>query len=301
LRQRKTSAKTNNGQASISTQVPSSAATGMSSPSKFHSERVWASIAITIGWNGVGLAISLMTGSHLHLDLIGTTAFTMGLLPGVYTRDGNRRILFSTLSIILWSMRLAGFLFYRALIVRHEGRLETTLATASGTTFFWLISAFWGVFAALPHSLGLGNDEHEGIQFTNKLGIGLALAGWCMETVADTQKWLFKQDHPGEFCNVGLWQYSQFPNYLGELVFWMGILIMNLPALAPKRGESMLSWYRVVLAFWSPAFLWLLLNGQASGSITNSKQMAYDKYGYGSNEEYTQYIDKTPLIIPFTR
>lgn len=136
--------------------------------------------------------------------------------------------------------------------------------------------------------------------------------GLAIESIADIQKYLFKQQASAaanQFCNVGLWKYSQHPNWFGNLVLWTGILVMNLPALieplppgATDKGFLSL----LLLRFWSvrklvlgclgPGFLWLLFNGQATGSITNSVELANAKYG--KDPEYAKYVKDVPLIIP---
>lgn len=86
--------------------------------------------------NALGWVVSLLTGSHLHLDLIGTGAFAvvglgtlMGENAGIFDR-----VQLSAGMMTLWGAKLAGFLFFRALQVGNDARLESTLATTSGTS-----------------------------------------------------------------------------------------------------------------------------------------------------------------------
>jgi hypothetical protein len=89
---------------------------------------------IFAGLNGLGWVISLLTKSHLHLDLIGTGAFAVaGIMPllagGVFDR-----VTLSAGMMTLWGTKLAGFLFFRALQTGHDGRLDDMLSTVSGTS-----------------------------------------------------------------------------------------------------------------------------------------------------------------------
>ena len=52
-----------------------------------------------------------------------------------------------------WAVKLAAFLFYRALGHR-DGRLEGTTKTLSGCVGFWFVSFVWGWLTLLPHALG---------------------------------------------------------------------------------------------------------------------------------------------------
>ena len=85
---------------------------------------------------------------------------------------------------------------------------------------------------------------------------------------------------------------------------------MNLPALieplpAGSGSENgvivnlaMRLWSirKLILSCLGPGFLWLLFNGQASGSFMNTVELANSKYG--GNPDYTKYVKEVPLIIP---
>ena len=128
--------------------------------------------------------------------------------------------------------------------------------------------------------------------------------GLLTESMADYQKWTFKQTNPGQFCNVGLWSVSQHPNFFGNLVLWGGILIMNVDSLIEPSNvqlngfKASLLWRsrRIFLALLSPLFMWTLFSGQANGSITNAVELANKRYG--SDEGYRDYVESVPLIIP---
>jgi len=54
------------------------------------------------------------------------------------------------------------------------------------------------------------------------------------EVVADDQKNKFRADPKieGNFINVDLWFWSRHPNYSGEIVLRLGIVIIALPVLS---------------------------------------------------------------------
>ena len=96
-------------------------------------------------------------------------------------------------------------------------------------------------------------------------------------------------------------------------MLWSGIFLWNAPALvepttmtttlASSLGQLVWSFRRVGLAFLGPAFLWVLFDAQAKGRILDeTRQANLRKYGYyGTNAEYTNYIDTTPHILPHPR
>lgn len=250
--------------------------------------------------NGVGLAVSVASGgSHLHLDLIGSGAF----VAAVYTTRGAPQHLRPRLSALLagiWGARLAGFLFYRVVNSesQHDARLEDTAAE-----HFWAISWLWGVVCSLPHTVGAGAANPPAL---GALGLGAAAfvaAGIAIETVADWQKHGFKAnpDNAGKFCSVGLWTVVQQPNYLGDLMVWSGLLLLNMPSLlvggSGSAGGAARAMLRLSVAALSPVFMYALFYGQASGAFTNSASLRDAKYG--SDPDYKHYVASTPLIIPF--
>ena len=253
----------------------------------------WKAVSIYAATDAVGFVISVLTGSHVHLDLIGSGAF--GLVSVSNLLSSSQSALtqsqkVSSIAVSLWSMKLALFLFYRASRVGHDMRLEETLSTVSGTFGFWFVTFVWNVACSMPYLLGLLSSRSNPL-FVN-VGTIVYTIGLLLETVADLQKWWFKQAHPGRFCNVGLWALSQHPNFFGNLVLWFGIFLMNVPAfLHPSTGYR-----RFALALISPIFMWSLLYGEAVGVVTNANQLALDKYG--SDMEYQKYIQQVPVMIP---
>ena len=251
--------------------------------------------------NLLGFFISLFTGSHIHLDLLGSGAFAAASLPTLLSSSSPTRVMVSSGAVALWGTKLASFLFFRALKVKTDVRLEDTLGTVSGTATFWFISLFWGLICSLPHTLGT-TSSLKGNPITLCLGFVLYLLGLATETKADYQKWMFKQSNPGKFCNEGLWSISQHPNFFGNLLLWLGIFVMNADSLIEPVKENggffstLLGSWRVWVALLSPAFIWSLFQGQATGSVTNSLELANQKYG--SDATYNAYIKNVPLIVP---
>lgn len=252
--------------------------------------------------NVLGFAVSVATGSHLHLDLLGTGAF----LPAAWaTRRQDRISTISAIAILLWAGRLASFLFYRALQVRHDIRLDAMLSTTGGALGFWLVSFVWGFICLLPHTLGAGSHSRPRWGSVSIAGGVLFLWGFAWEVLADWQKWWFKHDpgNVGHFCDVGLWGLSQHPNYYGNLCFWTGILILNLPAIMGARtgkvdfrGRALASLGRLALATLCPMLLTALFFGQASGRISNNVQLMSSMFG--TDPAYRAYVERVPLIIP---
>lgn len=259
-----------------------------------------ASTVIFAATNALGFVISIFTGSHVHLDLLGTGAFTLASIPGLLA-PSSLRVFLSSGAVAIWGTKLASFLFFRALKVKHDVRLDGTLSTTSGAATFWVISFLWGIICSLPHTLGTTSTS-AGNPITLAIGSTVYLLGLATESKADYQKWIFKKQNPGKFCNEGLWSVSQHPNFFGNLLLWAGIYIMNIDSFIQpvNEGNSILSAlsgsWKAWVALLSPLFMWSLFYGQSSGAIMTSVEMANKKYG--SDVTYIEYVKNVPLIIP---
>ena len=77
---------------------------------------------------GAGFALSVATGTHLHLDLFGTGVFlpasVAALKKHLALNQGmpiSLSLMSSCMVICAWSFRLALFLFYRATVLKVRG------------------------------------------------------------------------------------------------------------------------------------------------------------------------------------
>ena len=245
--------------------------------------------------NLLGLGISLATGSHYHLDLLGTGAFT---LMAVATAGSDPRQMLSAAAIGLWSAKLAAFLVYRVLQTTHDARLDQTLASTSGAVGFWAVSCLWGLLVSLPHTIAAATPGRRPSfgRATDVAGLLLLGLGLAVESLADWQKWRFKQNEAnrGRFCDAGLWQASQHPNWLGNLLLWTGVLVLNAQTLlSPARRRPAAAF---LAAASSPLFMFALFYGQASGAITNTVELAERRYG--TDPTFQDYVSSTPLVVP---
>jgi steroid 5-alpha reductase family enzyme len=255
--------------------------------------------AVFAAANGAGYAVSIASGgSHLHLDLIGSGAF---VAAAAATRGQHARTRLSAMLVGVWGARLASFLFYRVVSSesQHDARLDST-----SVRDFWAVSFLWGAICALPHTIGAGAARPAAL---GVLGVGaaaLAVGGIAVESLADWQKHRFKADpaNAGKFCSVGLYSFVQQPNYLGDLMLWSGVLLLNVPStlvgLAGGSGGAKLAALgRLGLATLSPVFMLALFYGQMHGTITNSAELRYARYG--ADPEFREYAQTTPFILPF--
>ena len=97
----------------------------------------------------------------------------------------------------------------------------------------------------------MSSNDYAEIGFLTILGLSIWVVGFFVEVVADAQKKRFRSfpENSDNFITSGLWGYSRHPNYLGEIVLWLGIAIIAIPLLSGWQFLTLLS----------PVFVWFLL------------------------------------------
>ena len=214
------------------------------------------------------------------------------------TRGAHARTRLSAALIGIWGARLASFLFYR--VVNSQAQHDTRLDSTSMRDF-WAASFLWGVICSLPHTIGAGFTRPPKIGMLGVGAAGIACAGILLETVADWQKLQFKSNpaNHGRFCSTGLFGIVQQPNYLGDLMMWTGVLLLNAPSAIAGgwAGRKTATLGRLGLATLSPVFMLALFYGQMHGVITDSARLRHAKYA--ADPEFLEYVQRTPFILPF--
>ncbi len=79
----------------------------------------------------------------------------------------------------------------------------------------------------------------------------VTLSAILIEATADKQLRRFKRSGGTGPCVIGLWRFSRHPNYLGELGFWLGLMIFGLAAGAPWWSVAGMSAMLVLFVYYS--------------------------------------------------
>lgn len=125
-----------------------------------------------------------------------------------------------------------------------------------------------------------------GVKADAMLWIGLAvmICGIVLEAVADMQKTAAKKKNSRRFVDTGLYRIVRCPNYLGELIVWLGMLLTGATAL-----HGVWQWVLALLGFLLIA--WVMFSG------ARRLEMRQDK-NYGADPEYQKYVSSVPIMIP---
>lgn len=199
-------------------------------------------------------------------------------------KDNAPAILINLL-IIIWGIRLAGYLFIRINKMGRDNRFDQMREKFFRFGGFWLLQAVAISIISLPSHLSLKFDE---ISIVTYLGLLLAGTGIVIEAVADWQKFRFKQNpaNKDKWINSGLWAYSRHANYLGEIIVWWGLWLAVASGLALTN---------IFIALVSPVFITYLLVFVSGIPLLEKRYQER----YTGNSDYTNYTQRTAKLIPW--
>lgn len=187
--------------------------------------------------------------------------------------------------VIIWALRLGSFLFIRIKKAGEDIRFREIKKSPSRFFMTWTLQGMWVSLCSACALAGIA----KGIIINNYFYCGLAifLIGFIIEIVADTQKTKFRSNpkNKDKFINSGLWKFSRHPNYMGEILLWLGISIISLSSLEGLELATLIS----------PFFTYLLLV-----YVSGIRILEYngDKK-WGHLESYKIYKKNTPRLIGF--
>ena len=179
------------------------------------------------------------------------------------------------------------FLFRRISKAGKDDRFDEIKPSFIRFLNVWTIQGLWVVFTAAAAWVAITSATTG--------GAGLVRAGRLPDvgrrlrhrrSWPTSQKAAFNADpaNKGKFISTGLWSKSRHPNYFGEILLWIGVAIVALPALQ--------GWQWVALI--SPVFVTLLLTKVSGVPLLEKKSDSK----WGGQDDYEAYKKNTPVLVP---
>lgn len=256
---------------------------------------------VDLGWNTIGYIYSAIYQTEKVYDAFGTSSYILASLSAlavsqtasVNEMQPRQVILLATTS--LWAIRLFSHLYRRVHLLHGDRRFDKVKSNPLVFAVYWFIQSLWVGIVGAPTfiSIASSNNTVFPLNIVDFIGLSIWFFGIVYESIADYQK-LQWQISKGEnrfnsVLNIGLFKYSKYPNYFGEMILWFGSYI-----IATQGFQNSIPHWIGFLA--SPVFItFILLN--LSG-IPILEKMAKERYA--GNKEYEEYCLKTPMLIPFT-
>jgi steroid 5-alpha reductase family enzyme len=219
-----------------------------------------------------------------YFDLTGSLTYLTVVACGLALGNRDPRALVLALLVGVWALRLGTFLFSR---IRREGvdhRFDALKPDFARFLLTWTLQGLW-VFLTVSCALAaITAAAAQPLGALAALGTTVWIVGFAIETTADRQKAVFRADpaNRDRFISTGLWAWSRHPNYCGEILLWIGVALIALPALS--------GWSLVTLI--SPVFVYLLLTRISGIPLLESRSQAK----WGNSPEYQAYKARTPVL-----
>ena len=180
---------------------------------------------ITVGYQLFFFAIAFTFKFDKLTDFAGGTNFAI-LAVTTLSMSGHHtaRQIIASLFIIIWALRLSGFLLFRILKTGKDDRFDDKRDKFFPFLGFWVFQMVWVWTVSLPvtvlnspavtryrqHDFGTGRDI---------AGIVLFTIGFVMESVSDVEKYRFRKTHDKvDVCDKGFFYFSRHPNYFGDII-----------------------------------------------------------------------------------
>lgn len=220
-------------------------------------------------------------------DLTGSLTYTsITLLLVLFTPGVDARALLLAAMVLVWALRLGTFLFRRVSRAGKDDRFDDIKPSLVRFLNVWNIQGLWVTFTAAAAWVGITSATRVPLDGFALVGFAVWAVGFAFEVVADLQKSRFNADpaNKGRFISTGLWATSRHPNYFGEILLWVGVAIVAVPALQ--------GWQWVALI--SPVFVTLLLTRVSGVPLLEKKADAK----WGGQADYEAYKKATPVLVP---
>lgn len=202
--------------------------------------------------------------------------------------------LLHNLLLVLWGLRLGIYLVRRELQPSYRSELAVTHARTAdmplwqkfiiwvGVSLLYVLMFSPSLFSVAAPVAGAPSTW---VVVTQWLGLAIMAAALVLESLADRQKSDFKTRFPKQFCDVGLYRWVRCPNYLGEILFWVGNWVAGL-------------------AFYTSVVRWLFsLAGLVCIVLimlgSTKRLEAQQDARYGQQPAYQAYVRRVPILLPF--
>ena len=188
---------------------------------------------------------------------------------------------------IIYGLRLGGYLAIREFKSSSYKKNMTGEIKEGSTVPFGVKIAIWVTCALLYVTQVSGVFyrlvNNAGTNVWTYVGAAIMAVGLALETAADIQKNNAKKINPKRFVDTGLYRIVRCPIYLGEMIFWTGVLISGIGAVC--------GWQWIIVAIGYIGIIFVMFSGARRLEIRQDKN-------YGNDPEYQKYVTTVPILLP---
>ena len=215
-------------------------------------------------------------GYGISMVLVNAGLITWQPLPAVLLIGGLG---------VLYGLRLTWFVYkrYRSTgysATRARGEQADSAVPMPLRLFMWISCGWLMAFVAMPAWVVASATLSTGIL----TGAVLMLAGLAVESVADAQKQAAKVNNPATFVATGLYARLRHPNYLGEIVFQLGLIVATI------AGAS--GGWALAAGIAGPLYIVILMYYAANDQDRQQGER------YGQDVAFQAWRQKTSSLLP---
>jgi steroid 5-alpha reductase family enzyme len=244
-----------------------------------------AMLAFALNW--LIFLPSYLAQTEHYFDLTGSLTFVTVILTALaLSPEQDWRAALLAVLVCVWATRLGGFLFLRVRKDGSDGRFDTIKPNFTRFLLTWTLQAVWVFVSSAAALAAITASRRVELDATAIIGLIMWLTGFVIEVVADAQKRAFRADaaNQGKFISSGLWSWSRHPNYFGEILLWIGIAVIALPALAGWQLAALIS----------PVFITLLITRISGVPMLEARA----EKRWGDDPAFQAYKTQTSRLIP---
>ena len=242
-------------------------------------------LAFVIQW--VVFVPSYLLQTERFFDLTGgLTYVTVAVVAVLLSEAPDARAWLLAAMVAVWAVRLSSYLFLRIRKAGADKRFDDIKPSFPRFLNTWTLQGLWVTITASAALAAITSTTRVELGTVTAIGLVLWVVGFALEITADAQKSSFRGDpaNKGRFISTGLWSWSRHPNYFGEILLWVGVAVVALPAL---RG-----WQWIALL--SPVFVFLLLTRVSGVPLLEKSADAR----WGGQADYEAYKARTSVLVP---
>ncbi len=243
-------------------------------------------LALALGLNIAMFLIAYRWQTDKLTDISYAATFALLALISFVSAGFSLERFIILLLVLAWAVRLGGYLLIRIHTLGRDARFDVIRQN------FWAFGKFWlgqglAVWVIMIPALLFMASQRPVKPLLLALGVVIWLFGFVLESAADWQKFRFiiNPANKGRWIDEGLWRLARHPNYLGEMLMWIGVYGAVVSALTVGG---------TIVALASPIFIIVLLCF-VSG-VPPLEKSADQRWG--KDAAYQSYKKRTRLIIP---
>ena len=246
---------------------------------------ICGALAFAVNW--LAFVPSALARTEHYYDLVGGITYISVIVVAVLLSGPlDLRATLVAAMVLVWSLRLATFLFRRISKSGGDDRFDNIKHRPLRFFMAWTLQGLWVLLTAAAALAIITGGVREPLGAVGIAGIAVWAIGMLIEIVSDRQKSAFRNDpdNQGKFINTGLWAWSRHPNYFGEILLWTGMAIVALPVLQGWQWATLIS----------PVFVAFLLIKVSGVPLLEDKADTR----WGGQDDYEAYKRSTPVLIP---